>query len=161
METGQSLNSVTVVDPANLADPGFLLALALLTLGIPRDANANGGEVIEFREEKTPGNVERRFVFVFDPKGVDGIDTATWIARWNDPAWLAANIQSPLRWMKELGSNLRSFAHWMGQHDPVFVFRRSTGGGAHGLSERIAYVPASLLETPRGHEIFQRAGIAR
>lgn len=159
MQPGQSLNTVTAVNPKHLVVPELALALALRTIGVERDPAVNGGEVVEFREEVN-GVIERRFVFVFDPRGTDGLDTAGWIARWNDEAWLRANPAHPFAAIRAFARTQADFARWMSEHDPIFVFRRSIAGSADGVRERIAHVPASLLETERGQDILRRAGIA-
>lgn len=159
MAPGEFPVPVVAVDPANLADERFMLAFALLTLGIQRDPQINSGEVQEFREQKA-GKLERRFEFVFDPKGVDGVSTAEWIKRWDDSAWLAANPQHPFRSFKEFGITLANFAVWNVGHDPIFVFRRvASVGGEKGRAEFVANVPKSLLGTEKGNALLRGAGI--
>lgn len=161
MDAGTSINTVAAVNPAHLAAPEFALAFALLTIGVARNPEVNGGEVVEFREEKNGATV-RRFVFAFDPKGIDGVDTSTWVKRWNDEAWLKANPGHVFAAMRAYARTQADFARWLvpANHDPIFVFRRSVSGSSDGLRERLAYVPASLLDTERGHDILRRAGIA-
>lgn len=163
MQTGESPVTIAVVDPANLADDQFALALALRTIGIKPHPTANGGDVCEFRE-KVGDRAQRRFVFVFMPEGTDGADTATWVKRWEDPSWLAQNRNHPFTAMREFSRSFGSFAEWMATHEPLLVFRRSDGvnttpDGKSQTRIREAVIPASQLETDRGREILQKAGI--
>lgn len=158
METGQSLNSLAAINPGSVVAPEIFLALALLTMGIAKDRHANGGEVVEFVEQIN-GEKCRRFVFVFDPKGTDGVDTKTWMSRWNDEVWLKANPGHPLAAYRALARTYTDFAKWMKEHDPVLVFRGASVAGAEGKRQRIAYIPRSLMDTDRGREILKKAGI--
>lgn len=159
MTPGKSLNTIVAIEPQNLACGEFALALALLSIGIPRDPLANGGDVVEFRET-VAGKVQRRFEFVFAPDGIDGVDTAEWIKRWNDEAWLTANAAHPFAFLKAFAGNLHNFAGWMKSHSPVLVFRVLDSAGEGQRRERVAYVPEGLMDTDRGREILSRAGIA-
>jgi hypothetical protein len=156
MAPGTALTTVLAVNPASLADSRLALTLALLTLGVPRDATANGGDIVEFREQVN-GAAERRFETIFDPRGVEGVDTAEWIRRWDDPKWLAANPEHHFTWLKRYAGNAEQLAIWMKTHIPLLVFRRSISG----TTERAAYIPEDQLETPRGKELLRLAGIAR
>jgi hypothetical protein len=159
MKGGEALTTVSAVNPANIVAPDLFLALALLTIGIARDPHANGGDVVEFVEE-VRGQKTRNFVFVFDPKGTDGVDTATWIKRWSDEDWLTANKSHPFAGFKAMAATYGNFAVWMKEHDPVLVFRNSLGGNLDsGRRERVAYVPSRLMGTDQGRRILQGAGL--
>jgi len=129
MEKGDKLCIVRDASPDPLASDITRLVAALVALGIPLDAECGYLETRELVE----GSEHRVVTWTLKARSDCGrYDTRKLIAAWSDDAWLRANAEHPLAYLKSGLGNLRRIETEMQTRAPLALIRKG---------KRIALIP--------------------
>lgn len=97
MQNGHSITQL-VDDRHPRSSPNTQLAAALTALGIPLDPHVGAQH---FREKVAPSNIKDTTVWTFAERSACGkYDSAEMVRCWHDEAWMKANPEHPLAYLR-------------------------------------------------------------